>query len=73
MEIPIHTGFLGSSSLKVNLANDFLTAFLGFITGVQQTHARKYQIAIDKISFAFKIFDFEKDQTTSKPQVEDYL
>lgn len=33
----------------------------GFITGVQQTHARKGGIPIDKINFSFRILDFDKD------------
>jgi len=31
----------------------------GFMTGVLQTHARQYKIAIDKLSFAFEIMEAE--------------
>jgi len=45
----------------------------GFITGVLQTHARKYEIAIDKLSFSFRVLDFEKDQLQSRPAVISHL
>lgn len=32
----------------------------GFMTGVLQTHARQYKIAIDKLDFAFTILEAEK-------------
>jgi len=31
----------------------------GFMTGVLQTHARQYRIAIDKLSFSFEIVTAE--------------
>jgi len=37
----------------------------GFITGVLQTHARKYEIAIDHLSFSFRILDFFEDEIKS--------
>jgi len=39
----------------------------GFMTGVLQTHARKYKIAIDELNFMFRILEIDKDQCTSKP------
>jgi dynein heavy chain len=41
----------------------------GFMTGVLQTHARKYKIAIDKLSFKFKIMTLNKDAITMAPPV----
>ena len=46
---------------------------LGFMTGVLQTHARKYQTAIDQLDFSFKIMEFDKDQCTIKPPVIEYF
>lgn len=34
----------------------------GFMTGVLQTHARQYKIAIDKLEFAFTIMEQEKQE-----------
>jgi len=40
----------------------------GFLTGVLQTHARQYKIAIDKLSFAFEILPAERaDEIDEKP------
>jgi len=39
----------------------------GFMTGVLQTHARKYQLAIDTLSFAYKIFKTDKDGIGKPP------
>jgi len=40
----------------------------GFMTGVLQTHARQYKIAIDKLSFAFKILTEEApEEIAEKP------
>ncbi|EGR30998.1 hypothetical protein IMG5_119660 [Ichthyophthirius multifiliis] len=39
----------------------------GFITGVLQTHSRQHQIAIDRLSFNFRILDIEKEVCTIKP------
>lgn len=41
----------------------------GFLTGVLQTHARKHEIAIDKLNFSFKVYDFDKDTVPNKPEV----
>ncbi len=42
----------------------------GFLTGVLQTHARKYNEPIDKFSFIFKASDMYEDSPTI-PEVED--
>lgn len=41
----------------------------GFLTGVLQTHARQYRIAIDKLSFAFEIMEQEgPEEIEAKPE-----
>ena len=41
----------------------------GFMTGVLQTHARQYKIAIDKLSFAFEIMEAEgPEDIEEKPE-----
>jgi dynein heavy chain len=41
----------------------------GFMTGVLQTHARQYKIAIDKLDFAFTILEQEKqDEIEEAPE-----
>ena len=44
----------------------------GFMTGVLQTHARKYKIAIDKLTFSFKILEGDKDQVSYRPSVRNF-
>mmetsp|Transcript_11130 Transcript_11130/g.16401 ORF Transcript_11130/g.16401 Transcript_11130/m.16401 type:complete len:2518 (+) Transcript_11130:122-7675(+) len=39
----------------------------GLMTGVLQTHARKYQIPIDTLSFSFKVLKESEDQITDSP------
>lgn len=39
----------------------------GFMTGILQTHARRYAIAIDKLSFGFEIMEAE-----GLEQIDDY-
>ncbi|CAD8108771.1 unnamed protein product [Paramecium sonneborni] len=34
----------------------------GFLTGVLQTHSRKYKIPINKLNFKFKVLDIEQDR-----------
>lgn len=41
----------------------------GFLTGVLQTHARKHLIAIDKLNFAFKVYEFDREQAPNRPEV----
>jgi len=46
----------------------------GFLTGVLQTHARQYRIAIDKLSFAFEILETEgPDEIDTKPEDGVYI
>ena len=45
----------------------------GFLTGVLQTHARKDQIAIDRLNFSFKILDEEHEQIDEGPESGVYL
>lgn len=46
----------------------------GFMTGVLQTHARQYLIAIDKLQFTFEVTEFEKpDEITEKPEDGVYI
>ena len=45
----------------------------GFMTGVLQTHARKEQIAIDKLNFSFKILDEEFSQLEESPESGVYI
>lgn len=41
----------------------------GFLTGVLQTHARQYQIAIDRLSFTFEILEQEgPEEIDAKPE-----
>lgn len=41
----------------------------GFMTGVLQTHARQYKIAIDKLEFAFTILEAERaDEIEESPE-----
>ena len=41
----------------------------GFMTGVLQTHARQYKIAIDELAFSFEILEFEEpSQVEERPQ-----
>jgi len=39
------------------------------MTGILQTHARKYQTAIDQLEFSFRISDIDKETCLMKPQV----
>ena len=39
------------------------------MTGVLQTHSRKYKTAVDKLSFKFKILNPNKDLMSSPPVV----
>lgn len=46
----------------------------GFLTGVLQTHARQYKIAIDKLEFSFEILDAEgPEDIESKPEDGVYI
>jgi len=41
----------------------------GFLTGVLQTHARQYRIAIDQLAFSFSILEEETpEEVTEKPE-----
>ena len=41
---------------------------LGFLTGVLQTNSRKYKVAIDKLSFKFKLLDVEVEKVKEEPK-----
>jgi dynein heavy chain len=45
----------------------------GFMTGVLQTHARKEQIAIDKLNFSFKILEEEPEHFEEGPESGVYI
>jgi len=46
----------------------------GFMTGVLQTHARQYKIAIDKLSFGFEILaEQTSEEMTEKPEDGVYI
>ena len=45
----------------------------GFLTGVLQTHARKYKIPIDTLSFKFKVLDLDKDKLIAGPKDGVYI
>lgn len=46
----------------------------GFMTGVLQTHARQYKIAIDKLEFAFTILEAERaDEIEESPEQGVYI
>ena len=68
-------GYLDSFSLMALLYHRrFLISYfiyLGFITGVLQTHARKYKIPIDKLTFKFKVLNNQTmDKITGPPKVK---
>ena len=41
----------------------------GFLTGVLQTHSRRYKIPINKLNFKFKILEIEVDRIKEEPKV----
>ena len=41
----------------------------GFLTGVLQTHSRRYKIPINKLNFKFKILELEVDRIKEEPKV----
>eukprot|EP00828_Plagiopyla_frontata_P006295 TRINITY_DN1271_c0_g3_i1.p1 TRINITY_DN1271_c0_g3~~TRINITY_DN1271_c0_g3_i1.p1 ORF type:complete len:1785 (-),score=242.13 TRINITY_DN1271_c0_g3_i1:82-5436(-) len=45
----------------------------GFLTGVLQTHARKYQIAIDKLAFNFKLVEIDVENIVAPPSEGVYI
>jgi dynein heavy chain len=46
----------------------------GFLTGVLQTHARQYRIAIEKLDFAFEIMEQEgPEEIEGKPEDGVYI
>jgi dynein heavy chain, axonemal len=45
----------------------------GFLTGCLQTHARREQIAIDKLNFAFKVLEEDYNQIEEPPESGVYI
>ncbi len=45
----------------------------GFMTGALQTHARKHTIAIDHLSFAFKVLEVERSKIKKHPEDGVYI
>lgn len=46
----------------------------GFLTGVLQTHARQYKIAIDRLNYTFEILEAEgPDEIDGKPEDGVYI
>ena len=45
----------------------------GFMTGALQTHARKHTIAIDHLSFSFKVLDVDKTRIKKHPEDGVYI
>ena len=43
----------------------------GFLTGLLQTHARKYDLPIDHLSFKFKVTQRYRDQATYQDVLEE--
>ena len=43
------------------------------MTGALQTHARKHMIAIDHLSFAFKVLNIEKSKINKPPEDGVYI
>ncbi|KRX08296.1 P-loop containing nucleoside triphosphate hydrolase [Pseudocohnilembus persalinus] len=41
----------------------------GFLTGVLQTHSRKFKIPIDTLSFKFRLFEYDSEYKTNVPPV----
>lgn len=57
--------FISDWLLKANPNAYWMSGFFfpqGFLTGVLQTHARKYQIPIDTLSFKYRTTDVDKDK-----------
>lgn len=68
--------FMGSWLTKGEPACFWMSGFFfpqGFMTGVLQTHARREQIAIDKLNFAFKVLDEEPEQLEEAPESGVYI
>ncbi len=42
----------------------------GFLTGVLQVHARKYDLPIDELSFHFTILSYERDHVLYNEQAK---
>ena len=50
-----HKGYISSFS--------FISVSAGFLTGVLQNHARKYNIPIDTLQFNYQVYQFHEDVT----------
>ena len=72
MVLSIATGSLASTTLKVldlSYSRDIMT-HSGFMTGLLQTHARKYDLPIDHLSFKFTVKPEYRDQATYQDNLE---
>lgn len=47
--------------------------FLGFLTGVLQTHARKHVVPIDELRFRFRVLEKNHEDVTEPPQDGVYI
>ena len=64
--------FMKNWLLNDNPPSFWLSGFFyhqGFITGILQTHSRKYKIPIDCLSFKFKVLELNKEKVINPPKV----
>lgn len=45
----------------------------GFLTGVLQTHSRRYKTPINKLSFKFKVMDIDLERLRDEPRDGVYI
>ena len=67
------SGFRDFTTHKViqsSSVRSILYRLLGFLTGLLQTHARKYDLPIDHLSFKFTVHPQYRDQATYQDNLE---
>ena len=65
------TGFRVSTTHKVGFTNiEHFQLVLGFLTGLLQTHARKYDLPIDHLSFKFEMKPMYRDQAKYQDAID---